>query len=177
MNQEDIMEKEKELEGLQSDLQSGHTDLNHLQTENMSLQSDYDLGISRVKQLERELMDVLDYKGRIIEKLEVAESYVSGEGSRLGRIKCHRHGQLEGRFLERMQSRMKERQRKQADAVDVIRENVMKMKKKSLLIEEDIEEARKHVMEIEGLISMNQSNIQAKKAQIAQLEGKIRVMN
>lgn len=170
------MNKEIELNSLHQQLQTKQDNINFYHTENANLQSDYDLGISRTKQLERELIDVLHYKKKIMEKMEVAESYASGDGSRLGSLKLVQPGQLEGRFLERMQSRIAERQRKQSNAVEMIKENVEEIKGKSKLIEEEIEDARKHVMEMDNLISTNQMKIQAKKAEITQLQGNIRMM-
>lgn len=111
-----------------------------------------------------------------MEKMEVVESYASGEDSRLGKIKLTRQGQLEGRFFERMQTRLAERQRKQSDAVETIRGNIKEIKSKSEIIEEEIDDARKYTMEIDSLISSNQANIQAKKVEIAQLQGNIRMM-
>lgn len=170
------MSKEIELISLQNQIQTEQTDINFYQAENIRLQSDYDIGISRIQQLEQELVDVLHYKKNIMEQLEVAESCACGEGSRLDKIKLVRHGQLEGRFLERMQSRLSERQRKQAAAVDTIRENITEIKNKSQLIEDEIDDARMYALELDTLISTNQANIQAKKTQIAQLEGNIRMM-
>lgn len=170
------MNKEIELKGLRDQLQTQQTNLNSYHTGNSRLQSDYDLGISRVQQLERELTDVLHYKKNIVEKMEVAESYASGSGSKLGRINLIRQGQLEGRFFERMQSRLAEHQRKQSDAVETIRKNLIEIKNKAKSIEDEIEDARKYVMEIDSLISTNQANIQAKKIQIAHLQSNIRMM-
>lgn len=170
------MQNKIKLNSLHQQLQTQKTNINSYYTKNVQLQSNYDAGISRIKQLERELIDVLHYKKNIMKNMEVVESCASGHSSRLGRIKIARRGQLEGHFFERMQSRLDGRQSKQSDAVESIKENIRKIKSKSEVIEDEIESARKYAMEIDGLISANQANIQAKKIQIAQLQGSIRMM-
>jgi predicted nuclease with TOPRIM domain len=170
------VKKDTALNSLQDKLRTQQNDLKSFHAENTRLQSQYDSEMTRIQQLERELSDLLHYHKNILEKMQVAESYASGHGSRLGSIKLVRHGQLEGRFLERMQSRLSDRHRKQADAVEAIRENMREIKSKSQLIEYEIEDARKYAMQVDNLISTNRDNIRARKVQIAQLEGRIRVM-
>lgn len=166
-----------ELSNLRGQVQMKQSDLNKYQAENARLEADYDLAFSRVQQLERELVDVLHYQKKITEKTEVLESYTSGGQSRLGKISLVRSGQLEGQFLERMQSRLAERQKAQERAVDTIKNNLIEIKNKARFIEDEIDEARKSVMQLDALISTNQANIQAKKGEILQLEGNIRMIN
>jgi|SRR5699024_4991564 len=108
--------------------------------------------------------------------MQMAEGLVSGESSRLGGIKFVRHGQLEGRFLERMQTRISEQRQKQMQAVDGIRENIEEIKRKVKMIENEIEHERKYLMQVDSLISTNQANIQQKKLAITQLESSLRVL-
>lgn len=170
------MKNETEIKSLQTQLQVQHTDLNSFHTESMKLQEDYDLGMMRIQQLEKELNDVLYYKRNILEKMQSLESLALGEGSRLGNIHFSRQGLLEGRFLERVQSRCSERHSKQAAAVETIRENVSEIKRKAEMIEDEIEAERKNLMYVDNLISTNQATIQAKRMRIAQLESSIRVL-
>lgn len=170
------MKKDVKLISLQSQLRTQHTDLNNYNVENIRLQSSYDAGILRIQQLEQQLNDVLYYKRNMLEKMQEAESLVTGEGSRLGGIKFFRHGLLEGRFLERMQTRISEQHRTQAAAVEAIRENIWEIKRKVKIIENEIEAERRYVIHVDSLISTNQAKIQQKKMAIAQLESSIRVL-
>lgn len=171
-----MMNKEAELIGLRSQLNSERVNLNNFYAENTRLQTDYNTGMSRIQQLERELSDVLYYKGHILEKLQKVESLATGPSSQLSRIQFIRQGQLEGRFLNRIQSRITDQQQKQARAVETIRDNIHEIKNKIQMIEDQLEQERTYVMHVDSLISTNQARIQQKKVQIAKLEGNIRVL-
>src|SRR5699024_1847806 len=93
---------------LQNQLQHQYNDLNNFHAENTRLQADYSAGTLHIQQLEQQLGDMLYYQRNILENMQEAERLVSGKDSRLGGIQFVRQGQLEGRFLERIQARITE---------------------------------------------------------------------
>lgn len=161
---------------LHSQLRTEQSNLITFQAETARLQTNYTTGMARIQQLEQELSDILHYKQHILEHTQVAESLASGGHSKMGQINFTRHGELEGRFLERIQSRVAEKHREQSNVVEGIKENILEIKRKTQLVEDMIEDERRYVMQVDGLISSNQSIIQQKKVRIAELEGSIRFL-
>lgn len=129
-----------------------------------------------MQQLEIELSDVLYYKQQILKKIEEAELLVAGESSKMGQLNFIRHGQLEGRFLEKIQSRISEQQRIQENILETIRGNLDEIKQKAELIEDEILTERQIVLNIDALISSKQAVIEQQKSQIAELESNIRIL-
>lgn len=168
------MSTKAELSGLQTQLHQQQTSLHNFQADQIKLQGDYDACMLRIQQLEQELSDVLYYKQNILKKVDNLEGLVSSEGSRLSKIQCVRYGQLEGRFLERMQSRMEEHRKKQALALATIKDNLGEIKAKTQALEDDIENERRQLMHVDNLISQRRASIAQQQTTIAQLEGNIR---
>lgn len=134
----------------------------------------YDNCLTTIGRLEQELNDLLFYKKHTLEESQNLESLIIGDASPMGKIHFHQTGLLEGRFLEKAQTKLLNQKRRQKQALATIENNIQEMKRKERQIEDELETERTKLLQFDDLISNNKANIESKKMAISTIESKIR---
>lgn len=171
------MDKAAQIANFRSVIASKQANLHSYYEKDRMYQQQYNSELSKIRQLERELEDLLFYKKKAMKEFTYMEELITGDGSRMGRIQLVKPGRLEGRALELIQNRINSRKKSQQLTLAHINQSIQHMKQKSIEIEQELEAARRQILSLDQYIETNQLNIQRLKMDIATVQGQIRTLS